>query len=192
MNRYLLLAALISSILCEIQEINTENYLRELVGKHNAYRELHGSPFVKLDENLNEMAYNQAVRMSEEMKFSYSNSTYKGSTLGENFFYCNSFDGNSCLLNYDVPFYWYRYYYDYCFSSKSFTEDSRNFITMVWKETTTIGCGLLYKNYYDVMDTYFVVCLYYPGPHPYNGPTVEEIEANLQDRTDGNRKMDPC
>ena len=63
---------------------------------------------------------------------------------------------------------------------------------MVWKETTKIGCGYEYRNYYDAMDAYFVVCVYYPGPHPYNGPTSEEYDAYLLDRTDGNKKSDPC
>ena len=191
MNRYLLLITLISYILC-IEEIDLKQYAIDLYYKHNTYRALHGSPNMELDENLNEIAQKQAVRMADEMKYFYSNSTYKGKNLGENLFSCNSFDGNNCLKSYDVPFYWYKEYYDYCFSSKSFYLGVRNFITMIWKETTLFGCGLEYRRYYDVMDVYFVVCVYYPGPHPYNGPTAEEIEANLKDRTDGNKKSDPC
>ena len=191
MNRYLLLITLISCIL-GIQDIDFKAFATELYYKHNTYRNLHGSANIELDENLNEIAHNQAVRMADEMNFFYSDSTYNGKTLGENFFYCNSFDGTTCLPQYDVTGYWYREYYDYCFSSKAFTKEVRNFITMVWKETTLFGCGYEYRNYYDVMDAYFVVCVYYPGPHPTNGPTAEQIEANLFDRTDGNKKSDPC
>jgi len=191
MNRYLLLITLISCILC-IEEIDFEKIAKEIYLKHNAYRELHGSPAIELDENLNEIARKQAVSMADKAALFYSNSTYNGRTLGENFFYCNAFDKSSCILKYDIVGYWYREYYDYCFSSKSFTKSVRNFITMVWKETTKIGCGYEYRNYYDAMDAYFVVCVYYPGPHPYNGPTSEEYDAYLQDRTDGNKKSDPC
>ena len=191
MNRYLLLITLISNILCA-QDFDFKQYSLELYYKHNTYRALHGSPKIEYDENLNEIARKQAVKMADAMKFSYSDSTYNGKTLGENFFYCNSLDGSICLKEYDVAGYWYLEYYDYCFSSKSFTKEVRNFITMVWKETTLFGCGYEYRNYYEAMDAYFIVCVYYPGPHPTNGPTAEEIEANLLDRTDGNKKADPC
>ena len=191
MNRYLLLITLISNILCA-QEFDFKQYSLELYYKHNTYRALHGSPKIEYDENLNEIARKQAVKMADAMKFSYSDSTYNGKTLGENFFYCNSLDGSICLKEYDVAGYWYLEYYDYCFSSKSFTKEVRNFITMVWKETTLFGCGVEYRKYYECMDAYFVVCDYYPGPHPTKGPTAEEIEANVVDRIDGNKKSDPC
>ena len=191
MNRFLLLITLILNIFC-IQEFDSQKYITELYYKQNTYRALHFSPNIELDENLNEIARKQAVKMADEMKFFYSDSTYNGKTLGENFFYCISFDGSTCLTQYDVAGYWYNEYYDYCFSSKSFTKEVRNFITMVWKETTLFGCGYEYRNYYEAMDAYFIVCVYYPGPHPTNGPTAEEIEANLLDRTDGNKKTDPC
>ena len=65
MNRYLLLITLISCILC-IEEIDFEKIAKEIYLKHNAYRELHGSPAIELDENLNEIARKQAVSMADK------------------------------------------------------------------------------------------------------------------------------
>jgi hypothetical protein len=166
-----------------------------MFNKHNAYRALHNFFNTNYDDKLGELALKQATRMAEEMRFFYSNSTYKGNILGENFFYCNSWDGISCLPEYDVTFYWYKEYYTYCMSTGTFPDTARNFITMMWRDTKLMGCGIYYKRYWDCMDAYFLVCEFYPGPHPYLGDTPEEIRRNMNDRNgenDNEKNPTPC
>jgi hypothetical protein len=67
-------------------------------------------------------------------------------------------------------------------STGSFPDNARNFITMMWKETKYMGCGIYYKRYWDCMDAYFLVCMYSPGPHPSFGETPEVIKRNMNDR----------
>ena len=191
MRRFILFCALIAFISC-VQYIDFHNFALEIFNKHNHYRSLHGVLNVNYDTNLAEIAVAQAKRMADAEDFFYSNSTLNGRDVGENFFYCNSFDNIACLPYYDVANYWYKEYYTYCFSSKTFTSKGRNFITMVWKETTSMGCGIEYRRYWDIMDAYFVVCDYYPGPQPTFGPTPEEIEANVFERTDSEKNPNPC
>ena len=190
MNRYLLLITLTLCVMC-IEEVNFKNYLIEMYYKHNTYRALHGSPNIELDEELNKIAQKNVDAMGERADIFYSKNTYKNRTLGENLFLCYTYDGTSCLAVNDVTGLWYREYYDYCFSSKNFNSAS-NFITLTWKETTLFGCGFHYGRYFDMVDAYFVSCVYYPGPNTFALPTAEEMDANLIDRTDGNRKSDPC
>jgi uncharacterized membrane protein YukC len=96
MKIYILLLALFTFTSC-VQEFNFYYFALEMFNKHNAYRALHNFFNTNYDDKLGELALKQATRMAEEMRFFYSNSTYNGQNLGENFFYCNSFDGISCL-----------------------------------------------------------------------------------------------
>ena len=162
--------------------IDFDAVIKDMVIRHNNYRKLHRLEEIKYDDELAKIALNSSNRMADEMVFYYSNSTYNGNSLGENFFYCNTFDGLPCLDQYDITFYWYREYYNYCMSTNSFPEDSRNFITMMWKETTSMGCGIRYQRYWDCMDAYFFVCVYYPGIDRVDGASPEEIARNMQDR----------
>ena len=180
MRLYLLLFAFIE-IFC-VYYIDFDAVIADMVVRHNKYRKLHRLEELKYDKDLAEIALNHSIRMATEMGFFYSNSTYNGKTLGENFFFCDTFDGLPCLDQYDITFYWYKEYYNYCMSSNSFPNNSRNFITMMWKESTAMGCGIHYQRYWDCMDAYFVVCDFYPGPHPVFGASPEEIERNMQDR----------
>ena len=194
MKIFIFLCTLITFISC-VQYINFYYYALEMFDTHQKYRVLHGLNNTKYDDNIAAIALEQAVRMADNMRFYYSNSTYNGRNMGENFFFCNTFDGNSCLPLWDVTWYWYKEYYNYCFSTKSFPLTARNFITMVWKETTLMGCGIEYRRYWDCMDAYFIVCDYYPGPPPTFGPTAEEIAENLIDRTaedDEEKNPEPC
>ena len=51
--------------------------------------------------------------MATEMGFFYSNSICNDKTLGENYFFCDFFNGIPCLDQYNITFYWYKEYYDY-------------------------------------------------------------------------------
>ena len=194
MRIFILLLALFTLTAC-VEDINLYYYAIEMFNKHNHYRALHGLYNVNYLDELGEHAYIQAVRMADEMRWFYSNSTWNNQTLGENFFYCNTFDGLSCLPMYDITFYWYKEYYDYCMSSHSFPDNARNFVTMMWRDTIYMGCGIEYRRYWDWMDTYWIVCQYYPGPNPYVGASPEEIARNMQDRTgkdDEEKNPNPC
>ena len=194
MKMYILLLVLFTFTSC-VQEFNFYYFALDMFNKHNAYRALHGFSNTEYNDELAEIALKQATRMAEEMRFFYSNSTYKGNILGENFFYCNSWDGISCLPEYDVTFYWYKEYYTYCMSTGTFPDTARNFITMMWRDTKLMGCGIYYKRYWDCMDAYFLVCEFYPGPHPYLGDTPEEIRRNMNDRNgenDNEKNPTPC
>ena len=193
MRKLIILIGLITFISCA-QEVNFDNYVLEMLNKHNAYRELHHAGHLTYNNDLAKIAYEQTERIytSTQGGFFYSNSTYNGQTLGESFFYCNTYDDTTCLLNYDVTSYWYKEYYSYCYSTKAFPNSSRNFITMVWKETTSMGCAMNHKILYDIVNAYLVVCVYYPGVHPYKGPTPEQFDENVLERTDGNKNSNPC
>ena len=194
MKMYILLLVLFTFTSC-VQEFNFYYFALDMFNKHNAYRALHGFSNTEYNDELAEIALKQATRMAEEMRFFYSNSTYKGNILGENFFYCNSWDGISCLPEYDVTFYWYKEYYTYCMSTGTFPDTARNFITMMWRETKLMGCGIYCKRCWDCMDAYFLVCEFYPGPHPYFGDTPEEIRRNMNDRNGENdieKNPTPC
>ena len=193
MGLYLLLFAFIE--ICFSGPVDYDKIISELFQKHNEYRRLHRLEELKYDDELAKIALAHAERMAREMQFFYSNSTFNNKTLGENYFYCNSFDNVPCLPQYDVDFFWYKEYYNYCMSSHSFPDNSRNFVTMMWKESTSMGCGIHFERYWDCMNAYFVVCDYYPGPHPVFGASPEEIQRNMQDRIgedDEEKNPTPC
>ena len=194
MKIYILLLALFTLTSC-VQDIDFYSYALEIYKMHNKYRSLHGFLNTNYSDEIAEIALKHATNMAEETRFFFSNSSYKGKILGENFFFCNSFDGESCLPGYDVTYFWYKQYYDYCMSSGTFPDNARNFITMMWRDTTLMGCGIVYKRLWDCMDAYFLACEYYPGPHPDLGDTPEEIKRNMQDRVgedDNEKNPNPC
>ena len=194
MRIFILLLALFTLTAC-VEDINFYSYILEMFNKHNKYRELHGLNKAIYSDELAEHAYLQAKGLADEMRWFYSNSTWDDMPLGENFFFCSSFDNISCLPQNDVTFFWYKEYYDYCMSSHSFPYSAKNFVTMMWKETIYMGCGIEYRRYWDCMDSYFVVCQYSPGINPYLGASSEEIARNMQDRTkedDDEKNPNPC
>ena len=188
------LLCLISFISC-FEGIDFHSYILNMTNKINKYRIAHQASELKYNENLSKIANKSGKRIFEEMNFLYSNSTYNGKILGENFFYCNTLDSKSCLNSYDIPKFWYEEYYKFCFNTKVFnTTSNRNFITMIWKESTSIGCSIIYKRFFGQIDSYLVVCEFYPGPHPSLGASYEQITMNIIDRDDNDKMKNlyPC
>lgn len=180
-------------------EINSEINLAELrntsLTKHNEYRNLHGSPTLVLDDDLNKSAQEYAEKLAKmnegvsTKKRYFQHSKNRNEDVGENLAYYATSDSNKVntenILNKSVKL-WYDEIEDYNFKNPELSLSSGkkvgHFTQLVWKETTKVGCGAAKTNMKmkDSEDNdveaigVFVVCHYSP-----QGNIRSEIKENV-------------
>ena len=145
------------------KNINLER-MRELeLAEHNRLRNLHGSPPLILNNELNEMAQNYAQILAQRQTLQHSkNRNLKGKEgeyVGENLYYFSAYP----VLEYkcgSMSESWYEEIKDYDFN----TGKSKNggvvghFTQLIWKNTKEVGFGIGFNG-----NILIAVANYYPG-----------------------------
>jgi uncharacterized protein YkwD len=140
----------------------------ETLNLHNAKRAMHGTPALAWSASLAAAAQQWADGCS------FKHSGFNG--YGENLYYGTSATGK------DAVEWWYAevQYYDWNNPIGSYnagdtdrSKETRHFTQIVWKATTTLGCGIA-----QCGDRKFVVCRYQP-PGNFNANNPGVLEENV-------------
>lgn len=125
------------------------------LAKHNYYRNLHqDTPSLTWSDGVAAVAQSYADQYSCDGQLVHSGNSYNGNSLGENLAYGYDFESAAAV---DA---WYNEIKDYNFDDPSYSESTGHFTQLVWKSSTTVGCG--YKNCGNGYG-YYVVCNYQPA-----------------------------
>jgi uncharacterized protein YkwD len=139
-------------------DVNLDDFTqfqREGLIMHNKYREAHHAPEIKLNKELCEIAQKYAEHLVEINTMVHSHARFKGTSMGENLYYCTGFQPNGGMPVSS----WYDEIKDYDFKNgRSKGGVIGHFTQVVWKGTQYVGMGIASKD-----NTYFVVANYFPA-----------------------------
>ena len=132
---------------------------------HNELRKKNGAQDLTMNEKLNELAQDYAVKLlNYEGPKLFPFNIYNDSLLGENISILKKEDPEKVCMK------WYNEYKKYDFDLNKFQKDSIHFTQLVWKATKEIGFGFYFNN-----DNFSSVALYYPC-----GNVLGEFSKNVQ------------
>ena len=130
------------------------DYRSKALNKHNELRNKHGSPNLKMNEDLNKMAQEYASKILQlEGKTSFPSNIYNDSTLGENIFISIKANVEEMCQN------WYEENKYYNFDMNKFQRGTSHFTQLIWKETKEVGFGFAFSK----ENKFCGVALYYPA-----------------------------
>ncbi|KAI8129994.1 Golgi-associated plant pathogenesis-related protein 1 [Lucilia cuprina] len=151
-------------------------YELECLDSHNKYRALHGSPAMKLNRNLCNLAQDWSNKLAKRNSISHR----PQNEYGENIYYCVNMEATAeqCVKS------WYDEIKHYNFSKPGFSSQTGHFTQVVWKDSLELGVGIAKAN-----NTTFVVCNYSPAgnvmsqykdqvPRPGAKPTASKHKNN--------------
>uniref|UniRef100_A0A673BRL9 Im:7150988 n=1 Tax=Sphaeramia orbicularis TaxID=375764 RepID=A0A673BRL9_9TELE len=107
-------------------EGKNENFKKEFLDTHNAYRAKHSTPPVKYNEELNAAAQKWADHMLQISTLQHSDTK----------------DGENVFSMSKAVDSWYSEIKDYSWSNPGFSGNTGHFTQVVWKETTEVGVGV--------------------------------------------------
>jgi glioma pathogenesis-related protein 2 len=116
---------------------SNDDFHKEILNVHNAYRSEHGCPPLKLDRKLSRFAQSWASRLAEQRAMEHRpNNEY-----GENLYMKGGqpppvVDGRMPVAA------WYGEIRHYTFGVGGFSPQTGHFTQVVWKETTKLGVGV--------------------------------------------------
>ena len=115
-------------------------FTSRILYSHNRYRALHGSPDLVNDQRIINIAQNYAQHLASTNSFAHS----RASGLGENLamFSSNMNLGTCEDLADRFTKMWYEEINLYNFNNPGFSSRTGHFTQVVWKSTTSLGCGL--------------------------------------------------
>ncbi|CAH0392347.1 unnamed protein product [Bemisia tabaci] len=140
----LLLIVLISS--CK-----GDQFADEVLAAHNHYRAAHGVPPLTLDEDLNALAQDWAVHLTQLGHMEHRDSEY-----GENVYYFWSSDPDYPVSGNDPVDSWYNEVKQYTYGTEG--SGTGHFTQVVWKDSQRLGVGIAKSNGHV-----YVVCNYDPA-----------------------------
>ncbi|XP_065676814.1 uncharacterized protein LOC136072146 isoform X2 [Hydra vulgaris] len=116
--------------------LDTQDFRQEALSLHNKFRMIHGSPAIKLDEDLCIEAEMYASILATEGVLKHSNTKY-----GEN--YAKSCSKNETLTGDEAVRTWYNEVCNpgYIFAHEPPKVGTESFAQMIWKETSKMGIG---------------------------------------------------
>ncbi|KAK3767308.1 hypothetical protein RRG08_050859 [Elysia crispata] len=121
--------------------VSLEAFRQQGLRKHNELRALHGSPPLRLSDDLNQYAQKWAEQMARENNLHHSARTLdSGAKVGENIAMRSSSSGADYTGDEPVQL-WYNEIGDYDFSKTNGQPNTGHFTAVVWKETTELGMG---------------------------------------------------
>ena len=143
-------------------------YRKKALQKHNELRKKHGAPDLTLNEKLNEMAQDYAVKLlNYEGQKVFPFNIYEDSLLGENISISKKEDPEQICMK------WYNEYKIYNFDLNKYQKDTMHFTQIVWKATKQIGLGFYFNN-----DNFSSVALYYPCGNALGGFSENVQKSN--------------
>ena len=144
--------------------------IKEILDLHNKYRQKHHAPALEWDPTLAMRAQKRSNTCSFLLR--KTSGEPLGETPGENFVY----DSRTFTVVIDN---WYKEVQYYDFSKPGFQTFTGHFTLMVWKSTTTIGCGVQACND-SFRGAKFYVCYYSPSGNIMDANNQYYIENVLK------------
>ena len=141
--------------------------LEKVLEFHNKYRNIHGSPPLKLNDKLSQKAekiVSQMINDSKHNLYDSSISIYQNNPLGENI-YINK-EQKSPKEIFQA---WYNENIKYKYKSDKFQKDAIHFTQIVWKNTKEVGFA-----FSKAKKICCGVALYYPA-----GNIFDQFKANV-------------
>ncbi|XP_068747361.1 Golgi-associated plant pathogenesis-related protein 1-like [Montipora capricornis] len=128
---------------------------------HNNKREIHGSPPLAWDDELEKKAQEWANHLLKIDKLMHATEELQGLKQGENLYYAKAVRHKTCE---DAMKGWYDdeeglYNYD----NPGFTFKTGHFTQVVWKSTTKVGVALVAKRGSDGYMVTYIVARYFPA-----------------------------
>lgn len=160
------------------QTINLNSFRSTALSKHNAYRSIHRSPAMTLNNSVNSTAQTWADRLAYTGTFAHSSSAQRNGA-GENLFvyYTTATSITSDNLAKGAIDSWYNEVKLYNYAAPGFSAATGHFTQVVWKGSTLLGCGAskgtktLNGTRYNA---FYVVCHYSPA-----GNVLGQFPANV-------------
>ena len=145
-------------------DIDMEKFRKDALETHNKFRKIHHSEDLILNDDLNQLALNYAIKLSSLGNLKHSIDKYNGIELGENLYYCKGSDINGVKMTEK----WYEEVNNYDFNSNKFISGTGHFTQVVWKDTKECGFGFAKSN----DGAFYAVGKYYPSGN-YQGKYIE-------------------
>lgn len=160
------------------QTINLTTFRSTALSKHNAYRSIHHSPAMTLNNSVNTTAQAWADRLAATGTFAHSSSAQRNGA-GENLYvyYTTATSVTSDNLAKGAIDSWYNEVKLYNYAAPGFSSATGHFTQVVWKGSTQLGCGAS-KGTKTLNGTkfnaFYVVCHYSPA-----GNVLGKFPANV-------------
>ncbi len=164
MNKVLIMCLL--AIVISSETVDLETAKKELVDRHNYYRDQHRVSKLRKNDGIEEIAQQFSKKLIEKGQLVRSANKYKGEPLGENLYY----GLNSGYVGTEPVDVWYKGEEKFDYKANKMTEGTGHFTQLVWKNTKEIGCGISQ----DAEGGYYVVCNYYPAGN-YFGEYIKNV-----------------
>ncbi|QUC17245.1 uncharacterized protein UV8b_01486 [Ustilaginoidea virens] len=141
-----------------------DSFQNEMIASHNYFRAQHSADDLVWDENIAQDAQNWA-----------NTCNFYHDSAGENLGCMSSYDFWGQFTNA-----WGTERENYNYDDPGFTPETGHFTQVVWKATTSLGCGWAQcSGGHDQAFGYYVVCKYDP-PGNYNGQFGENVGRQVQ------------
>jgi uncharacterized protein YkwD len=135
--------------------------------KHNTYRTTHHSPNMTINSSVNTTSQSWADYLATNQLFQHSTSTQRNGA-GENLYvyYTTASSVAADILATKAVESWYNEVAKYDYTKPGYTDATGNFTQVVWKGSTTLGCGAsqgvktINGTQYNA---FYVVCQYTPA-----------------------------
>jgi glioma pathogenesis-related protein 2 len=144
-----------------------------ILARHNFYRVKHGVPPLKLDRTLNNNAQQWATTLASTQQFKHASVKGQGENLYVYGTTARTFPSVTIEANKAVDA-WYNEIKDYNYGKPGFSMGTGHFTQVVWKSTTTLGCGIATGKYQQRFNGRYVVCRYTP-PGNYLGQFPQNV-----------------
>lgn len=149
-------------------QVAGSDFALEVLAYHNYVRDIHGAPALAWDQTLADYAQSYADYLASDVTCPFAHS---GGSYGENL----AIGYNSVLSSMEA---WYNEVADYDFVAAEFVQAASHFTQMVWKDTTSVGCGFAQcspDSTSPYASGYYLVCEYNP-----RGNFIGEFAANVE------------
>ncbi|MEM9772414.1 MAG: CAP family protein [Cyanobacteria bacterium P01_D01_bin.73] len=155
------------SLVASGSKSNARNYFTTALEVHNRYRARHGVPALARDPRLERSARTWASKIAKKGKLEHSGAGDRNNA-GENL----AFFANSAPIPWRVAVEravgnWYNEIGSYNYSRPGFAAGTGHFTQVVWKNSTSLGCGVAEGEKITrgstQLNTYYVVCHYGPA-----------------------------
>ena len=137
------------------------------VAKHNEYRKIHSIPNMIISSDLNKTAQSWAEYLASSGNFQHSDPSQRNNA-GENLYvsYTTAPTINITTLAKEAVKDWYDEVSKYDYNQPGFSSTTGHFTQVVWKNSTTLGCGVAQgvKTLDGIAyNAFYVVCQYAPA-----------------------------
>ena len=161
-----------------IKDINDKNdkndkidkkndFIKRTLEKHNELRKKHGSNNLRISQELNQMAQEQADKLIEH-KREFFNHLYKDEALGENILISDDLSIKPEKICKD----WYNEGINYDYKLNKFQKGKGHFTQLIWKDSKEVGFGFNFTN-----NEVIAVAYYYPS-----GNIIGKFSENVKEK----------